>query len=42
MLNMIEAADKNSKLEALSKNQVDGNEKVDREHQYQSAMNAYI
>ena len=36
MLKIIEAADKNNILEALSKNQSDGNEKINREHYCQS------
>ena len=42
MFEVTEAADKNKKTETLSKNQADGNEKVDREHQYQSTMNVHI
>ena len=42
MHKIIEAADKNEEIEALSKIQADGNEKVDREHQYQSSMKAHI
>lgn len=38
----IEAADKNKEIEALSKIQVDGNEKVDREQHYQSSLKAHI
>ena len=42
MLRIIEAADKNNILEALSKNQAARNEKINREHYCQSTMKPHI